>query len=105
MAKVSNEKKLEAVKSWLTSNGVKYEENHVTKTGLQIDLWVPSLMIAVHVGDDDGRFYRKTHKWCKPFFVRESETKAFVLEKMQNCCYDQMMAMQKKWQKEQNEKK
>ena len=79
MAKVSNEKKLEAVKSWLTSNGVKFKENHTTRDGLKIDLWVPKLFVAIHVGDDDGKFYKKTCKWCKPFFIRESETQDFVL--------------------------
>lgn len=100
MAKISNESKLEAVKEWLTKNGIKYVENHMTTAKLNIDLWIPSLFIAIHVGDDDGKFYKKTRKWCKPFFIRESETKKFVLEKLQNCCYDAMVAMQKKFEKE-----
>lgn len=99
MAKVSNEKKLEALKNWLSENNIAFNENHTTKAGLSIDLWVPSLFIAVHVSDEnDEKFYVKTCKWCKPFFIRESETKAFVLEKIQNCAYDQMLLLQKKWQ-------
>ena len=103
MAKISNEQKLEAVKDWLRENNIKFEENHETNNGLMFDVWVPSLMIAVHLGDDDDKFYRKTYRWCKPFFIRESETKAFVLEKIQNCCYDRMMWLQKKFEKEQKE--
>lgn len=102
MAKVSNEKKLEALKSWLKENNVKFVENHKTKVGLEIDLWCPELYIAIHVSDEnDNLFYKKTRKWAKPFFIRESETQAFVLEKIQNCCYDQMMYLQRKWQKNQ----
>lgn len=105
MAEVSNEKKLEAVKSWLTENNIVFKENHVTRVGLQISLWVPKLFIAIHVGDDpDSMFYKKTYKWCHPFYIRSSETLEFVLEKLQNCCYDQMVFLQKKWQRE-NEKK
>ena len=104
MAKVSNEKKLDAVKKWLTANNIKFEENHVTKSSLKVDVWIPSLCIAVHVSDNsDDEFYNKTKKWRKPFFIRESETKAFVLEKIQNCCYDQMMTMQKQWEKKNKE--
>ena len=105
MAKVTNEKKLEALKGWLRENNVEFEENHVTKAGLHIDVWIPSLMIAVHLGDDDGKFYKKTCCWCKPFFIRETETLGFVLEKIQNCCFNQMVAMQNRWQKQQKEKK
>ena len=101
MAKVSNEKKLEAMKKWLGENGIAFEENYAANKKLRIDLWIPSLKIAVHVGaDESNMFFNKTKKWAKPFFIRESETQAFVLEKIQNCCYDQMMAIQKKWQKE-----
>ena len=106
MAKVSNEKKLEAVKKWLKENGIEFEENHKTKTGLLIDLWVPKLFIAVHVGDDpESMFYKMTYRWAKPFFIRESETVEFVLEKIGNCCYDQMLLMQRRWQNEQKGKK
>lgn len=106
MAKVSNEKKLEAVKNWLKENGIEFEENHKTKTGLLIDLWVPKLFIAVHVGDDpESVFYKMTYRWAKPLFIRESETVEFVLEKMGNCCYDQMLLMQRRWQNEQKKKK
>ena len=105
MAKVSNEKKLEALKSWLTENNIEFKENHKTKSGLTIDLWIQKLFIAVHVDNEESAdFYKKTCRWCKPFFIRESETQAFILEKMQKCAFDQMMLMQKKWQKEQNKK-
>lgn len=106
MAKVSNEKKLEAVKNWLKENKIEFVENHKTKVGLEIDLWIPKLMIAVHIDDENSqKFYKKTHKWCKPFFIREEETVEFELEKINNCCFDQMLLMQNRWQKEQAKKK
>ena len=105
MAKVSNEKKLEAVKIWLTENGIEFKENHVTRNGLEIALWVPKLFIAVHVSDgDDAVFYKKTFKWCHPFFIRSSETKDFVLEKLQNCCYQQMIFLQRRFERENSKK-
>lgn len=106
MAKITNEQKLEAVKTWLTENNIEFKENHLTRVGLKIDLWVPKLFIAIHIDDaESNAFYKKTFKWCKPFFIRDSETKAFVLEKLQNCCYDQMLRMQKLFEKKQNKEK
>ena len=100
MKEVTNEQKLEAVKSWLSENNIAFKENHVTRAGLQMSLWVPKLFIAIHVGDDpDSVFYKKTYKWCHPFYIRSSETQDFVLEKLQNCCYEQMLFLQKKWER------
>lgn len=105
MAKVSNEKKLEAVKVWLTENNIEFMEDHVTRAGLKMDLWVPKLFIAVHVSDNkDDVFYKKTYKWCHPFFIRSSETKDFVLEKLQNCCYQQMIFLQRRFERENSKK-
>ena len=102
MTKVTKEQKLKALKNWLKENNIEYVENHETKSHLTIDVWIPSLYIAIHLGDDDGTFYKKTRKWCKPFFIRESETQAFVLEKIQNCCFDQMVEMQRRFEKNSN---
>lgn len=105
MAKMTNEQKLEAMKEWLRENNVEFSED-IERKGVHIDLWIPKLFIAVHVGDDpESTFYRKTFMWCKPFFIRESETKAFVLEKLQNCCFDQMLFLQRRWQNTQIKKK
>ena len=104
MANITNKQKLEAVKDWLKANDIKFKENHKTKAGLKIDLWIPKLYIAIHIDDDSSEdFFKKTFKWCKPFFIRENETNEFVLEKIQNCCYDQMLYLQKRF--EMNNKK
>ena len=100
MKEVTNEQKLEAVKIWLSENNIEFKENHVTRAGLTMSLWVPKLFIAIHVGDDpDSVFYKKTYKWCHPFYIRSNETQDFVLEKLQNCCYEQMLFLQKKWER------
>lgn len=117
MAKVSNEKKLEAVKDWLRENNIEFIENYKSGYGVTMDLKIPSLMIAVFLSNDvvQGEWERsifnahtkndvhKLHWTYNPFFIRESETKAFVIKKLQNCCFDRMVWMQKKFEKEQNE--
>lgn len=110
MAKISNEKKLEAVKDWLRENNVDFIENYQSKFGVQMAVKIPSLMIAVFLSDGDrekeSRIYFAGPRGCrlcfkyKPFFIRESETKAFVLEKIQNCCFDRMVYLQRKFEKE-----
>lgn len=107
MPKITNKQKLEAIKEWLKENGIDYKENVVKKkTGLQIDLWVQKLLIAFHIDDENSQeFYKNTFKWCKPFFIRESETKEFIIEKLQNCCFEQMVRLQKKFEKNQENKK
>lgn len=104
MEKVSNEKKLESVKNWLKKNKVEFVENHKSHRGLLIDLWIPKLFIAIHVGDDQD-FYEKTFRWSRPFFIREEESLEFVIEKLENCCYERMMFMQRLWQKKQYQNK
>lgn len=114
MEKVTNEQKLEAVKSWLRENNIGFIENHYSRYGVVIDLKIPSLMIAIFLSDGDkieeskkyfarGRNSRLCFKY-KPFFIRKSETKAFVLEKIRNCCFDRMVWMQRQFEKEQKKK-
>ena len=111
MPKITNEKKLEAVKEWLSGNGINYIENHKSGFGVTMDLKIPSLMIAVFLSDGDreketekynaSTGHKKLFRKYQPFFIRESETKTFVLEKIQNCCYNRMLYMQRRWEKKQ----
>lgn len=114
MAKVSNEKKLEALKDWLKENNIKFIENHKSQFGVTIDVKIQALRIAIFKSDgkeredaiynsSNGKY--KLFKFYKPFFVRESETKEFILEKIQTCCFDQMVKMQRRWEKEQRKGK
>lgn len=79
----TNQEKLEALKAWLIENGYKYREN-VEFVGQQADLMVDYPRIAVHVGESD-EFFRKVKYKAAPFFIRDSETVEFVIEKMTNC--------------------
>lgn len=78
-----NQEKLEVLKTWLTENGYKYKEN-VEFAGQQADFIVDYPRIAVHVGESD-EFFRKVKYKAVPFFIRDSETVEFVIEKMTNC--------------------
>lgn len=110
MAKISNERKLECVKEWLKENNIAYVENYQSGFGVTMDVKIPSLMIAIFLSDGvrekESKIYFAGRKGCrlcfkyKPFFIRESETKAFVLEKIQNCCFDRMVYLQRKFEKE-----
>lgn len=115
MAKISNEEKLKAIKDFLRENNVDFVENYHSKNyNLDMALCIKNLMIAVFLSDDDKEYeesiYTKRTKNGKrpfytmynPFFIRKSETKKFVLEKMQNCIVKRMMMLQRKWQKKQD---
>ena len=118
MAKMTNEQKLEALKGWLKENNIGFIENYKSNFGVTMDLKIPSLMIAVFLSKTEKRseweesiYHAKLKKgrtelhWkYRPFFIRESETKAFVLEKIQNCCFECMVKMQRKFEKEQKKK-
>lgn len=113
MAKFTNEQKLEALKEWLKENNIPFVENHKSNFGVTIDVKIPLLMIAVFLsdGNDDAKYNAtlsngktKLYHIYKPFFIRESETKAFVLEKIQNCCFERMVELQKRFEKKNKQK-
>lgn len=105
---MTNEEKLEALKAFLKENNVRFVENHVSKFGVTMDLKLPDLMIAVFLSDDKifeedvynvGIGKHKMRFVYKPFFIRESESLDFIIEKMQNCIVERMVLMQKRWEK------
>lgn len=99
---MTNREKLEKLKEWLKDNNIPFDENHKSRsTGFTFDLIVKKPLIAVCIssGMDDKIFHRIKRTYA-PFFIRESETAEFVIEKMQNCIVDRMMKEQKKMEKE-----
>ena len=62
------------------SNGDKEEEKKIVNT--------PSVLEGMPLN----------HMY-NPFFIRESDTMDFVIEKMQNCLFTRMMQLQKRWEK------
>jgi len=111
MAKITNEQKLDALKAWLKENNIAFIENYESRFGITMDLKLPDLMIAVFLSDDKDReeeiynLGKERHKMrftYKPFFIRESETKEFILEKIQNCCFERMVWLQRRFEKANN---
>ena len=105
---MTNKEKLEALKSFLKENGIEYFENHKSSFGVMIDLKLPKQNIAVFVSngkDYEEKCYNAEHHGCKiywtykPFFIRESESVEFVLEKMQNCIVERMQHFQRQFEK------
>lgn len=111
---MDNKKKLEALKAFLKENNVKFVENHASRFGVTMDLKLPDLYIAIFLSNDnkeeENRKYnassgkKKLFRFYKPFFIRESESQEFVIEKMQNCIFDQMMKLQKRFENANNKK-
>ena len=94
MPKISNEQKLEVIKDFLTENNIPFEENHVSKRcGVTIPLAVKKHRIAVHIGDAP-EFYHAVKRYYYPIFVRDKDTKAKVIEKIQNTIIKSMMKQQ-----------
>lgn len=108
----TKEEKLETLKTFLKENGFSYEEGYYSESfDATMALRVNNLKIAVFFSqglEKDTELIRKKNKYgaslywvYNPFFIRDSETEEFILEKMQNCIVDRMVYMQKKWQKQQ----
>ena len=81
---MNNQEKLETLKVWLAENGRKYVEN-IEFAGQKIDLFVKFPKVAVKVSESDSEFYKAIRYKASPFFIRESETPEFIIEKMGNC--------------------
>lgn len=114
MPKITNEEKLKALRNFLNKNKIPFINNYHSKTfNVDMAIKVKKLRIAVFLSDGDkdyemslifapsgynGSPLRNTYN---PFFIRKSDTKKFVLEKMQNCIAKRMMMLQRRWQKKQ----
>ena len=114
MAKISNEEKLKALRNFLNENKIPFINNYHSKTfNVDMAIKVKKLRIAVFLSDGDKDYERSLifatstysgapmRNLYNPFFIRESDTTEFVLEKMQNCIVSRMMMLQRKWQKKQ----
>ena len=92
---MKNEKKLEIIKDFLTKNNIPFEENYVSKRcGITIPLALRQHKIAIRIGDSQ-EFYEITKGKYYPIFIRDEDTKAKVLEKIQNTIIKSMTNYQK----------
>lgn len=95
MPKITNEQKLNIIKDFLKENNIQYEENYVSKRcGVTIPLAVKKHRIAIRIGDCQD-FYIATKGKYYPIFIRKEDTKAKVLEKIQNTIIKSMTNKQK----------
>ena len=108
---MTNKKKLEVLKAFLTENGIEFVENRWSRSAkMTIDLYVWKYRIYVHISDEnDDEFFNRTKGHTHPFFIRDNETVEFVIEKMQNCILDIMKREQRRInglrQNEENQKR
>ena len=90
--------KYEAAKEYLTKKGIEYwTDVHVGKTGIVLPLYVPKYRIAVRVGDDT-QWYNCVKRTTHPVFIREADSKEFVVEKIQNTIH----RIKEEWKKSKN---
>ena len=104
---MTNKDKLEALKAFLQENGFKYKCDYKNKNGVKADLYIGRFSIVVRISrEDDQKFFLKTRYFYHPFFIRDNETKDFVLEKMQNliikCMQEEQTAYQRQFDKKNN---
>lgn len=115
MEKESKNDKLKALRKFLKENNLTISKNHHSNMfNVDMAIKVRKLRIAVFLSDGNKDFEDSMvfapnrydgsplRNFYAPFFVRESESTDFVLQKMQNCLISRMLMLQKKWQKKQN---
>lgn len=96
MPKITNEQKLQVIKEFLMENNIAYKENHASKwCGVVIPLCVKKYRIAIHVGDSLD-FFRAIRGKYYPIFIRDKDTKAMVLEKIEKTIIKSMTVEQKR---------
>ena len=95
MPRITNEQKMQSVKDFLAENGIAYKEDYISRRcGVTIPLTIPAHRIAVRIGDSQEFFYATRGKYY-PVFIRDDDTKAKVLEKIQNTIIKSMTLHQK----------
>ena len=102
---MTNQQKLEALKAFLQENGFKYKCDYKSNNGARADLYIGRFRIMVRLSrEGDQKFFLKTRYYYHPFFIRDNETKDFVLEKMQNliikCMQEEQAGYQRQYDKE-----
>ena len=94
--------KLDVLVNFLTENKIHFFTTFKGKTPVKADIYVPKFRIMVKVSEGkekDDIFYNNVKYHFHPLFIREIETKEFVLEKMQNLIIDLMKKQHIKYNK------
>lgn len=94
---MTNKEKLGEVVKFLNKEGIDFElraENVKKKSNLYIPKW----KIGLKIEDNNSERYFQTHKrYISIIFIRENETEAFVLEKLQNVIVKKMLSAHQKF--------
>lgn len=82
---MNNQEKLVALKAHLRNSGIEYWENvqYDGKDMPSIPLFLPKGRIAIRIGDD-AEWYHKLRNFVHPVIIRDVDTSAFVIEKVEN---------------------
>lgn len=82
---MSNQEKLEALKAHLHNSGIEFWEDvqYDGKDMPCIPLFLPKGRIAVRIGDDEV-WYHQLRQFVHPVIIRDIDTAAFVIEKVEN---------------------
>lgn len=100
---MTNEQKIKisTLEHFFTTNGISFYRNFKNKKrNVTAELYVPQHRILVKVSEGaekDNVFFKAVRFGFHPLFIRDAETKEFVLEKMQNLLIDLMKQQQKNY--------
>lgn len=85
--------KLEVIMNFLNDNKIAFHPQYNGKANVTPDLYVPKHKIMVKVSEgkeSDDEFFMKVRRRYHPLFIRDNDTREFVLEKIQNLIIDIM---------------
>lgn len=81
---MTNQEKLEALKAHLIAKTIPYwEDVRVAGKDVVIPVFIPKGRIVVRIGEDE-MWYRALRKYTHPVIIRDLDTSAFVIEKVEN---------------------
>lgn len=89
--------KMDVLVNFLTENRIPYFTTYKGNVKVNPDLYIAEHKIMVKISEGkekDDMFFHKVKYRYHPLFIRETETKEFVLEKMQNLIIDIMKKKQ-----------
>lgn len=99
---MTNKEKLEAVKRFLVENRIEFYPHYRGRIKVSPDLYIPKHKIMVKISEGkekDYNFFKEVKYKYHPLFIRDDETKDFVLEKIQNLIIDIMKKKQQLYSK------
>lgn len=94
---MTNEEKLEKLKSWLDSENIEWRVPK--RKGSRTSLVVDKFHMFIKVSDEHDQEWYLAHMAKHPVFIRDNDSVDFVIEKVQNTIIKVMQAEQKQFMK------